>query len=191
MNTLKQWMRVAGFVALSAIALVATADTSVKNGRFTFALKDLNGKQVRHNDWRFKGKVVLVNIWGTWCPPCRVETPYLVNYYKKYRGQGFEIVGIAFERGSPDVARRKLKEFVKRAGIEYPTLYGGSTRDVLKKLPQLKGFNGFPTTILIDRDGKVRRVDVGFLTSRAVGMERAIVEMLGETSRIYGKGAAR
>ena len=159
----------------------AGSDTSVKDNQLSFSLPDLAGDVVSLSDDRFKGKVVVVDIWGTWCPPCRVEIPHLVRFHEKYSDQGLEIVGIAFEKAPPDKRVRELKRFVKDNDIEYTVLLGGSTGgNVEKEMPALENFHGYPTTIFIGRDGKVKKVDVGFGDSKAPSMEKLIVRLLDE-----------
>jgi thiol-disulfide isomerase/thioredoxin len=118
---------------------------------FSFTLPDLDGKSVSLAD--FKGKVVLIDIWGTWCKPCREAIPLLVELNRKYRRRGLEIVGIDYEKDAPDpeTARQVVKQFVQGAGIPYRCVMGDVP--TLQKIPDMKGF---PTSMVIDRSGKVR-----------------------------------
>jgi len=142
--------------------------TALKPGytKMDFTFTDLNGKKVSLNDARFKNKVVILQIMGSWCPNCMDETAYLVNFYKKYHPKGVEIIGLAYER-STDYARSKksLQQLVTRFGINYPVLVTGYTNDkkeLTKSLPMLANFMGFPTTIIIDKKGDVRKIHTGF-----------------------------
>ena len=103
---------------------------------------------------------------GSWCPNCMDETSYLVNYYKKYHPKGVEIIGLAYER-TTDLAKSKptVQQLKNRFNIPYPLLITGHTpdlRDAQKSLPELGGFLGFPTTIIIDKKGDVRKIHTGF-----------------------------
>jgi thiol-disulfide isomerase/thioredoxin len=134
--------------------------------KIAFTFTDLDGKKVSLSDERFKGKVVILQIMGSWCPNCMDETSYLVNFYKKYHPKGVEIIGLAYER-STDFARSKnsLEHVVSHFGIIYPILITGYTNDkkeLTKSLPMLSNFLGFPTTIIIDKKGDVRKIHTGF-----------------------------
>jgi thiol-disulfide isomerase/thioredoxin len=146
--------------------------------RLEFSAVDLSGATVTHEDARFKGKVVLVDFWGTWCPPCVEAIPHLVEFDREYRDRGLEIVGIAFEAEPPERARIALADFAEAREMEYLILYGGQgdLQAPLRVAPNLPKFKGYPTTVLIGRDGRVRRIDVGF--DRA--MRRTIEELLAE-----------
>jgi thiol-disulfide isomerase/thioredoxin len=118
---------------------------------FDFDVKDLDGKPLTLA--QLKGKVVLVDIWGTWCKPCRESIPGLIKLYRKHRRRGLEIIGLDYEQNAADVdaARMQVKQFVQESGIPYPIAMGDEA--LLRKLTS---FQGFPTTIVIDRTGKVR-----------------------------------
>lgn len=162
-------------------AETATA-TSVANNRLAFTLQDFDGASVSLNDPRFRNKVVLVDVWGTWCSPCATATPHLVQLYNKYRPAGFEIIGIAYEYSDElDARRRAVEAFRREFGISYTLLDGGSVdNDIENTLPGLENFEGFPTTIFIGRDGTVQRIAVGFVLGDERSLERTIVELLSE-----------
>jgi len=131
-----------------------------------FTFPDINGKKVSLSDARFKNKVVIVQILGSWCPNCMDETSYLINYYKKFHSKGVEIVGLAYER-TIDFAKSKptVEQLKARFNIPYPLLITGFTPnkgDPQKSLPMLADFKGFPTTIIIDKKGEVRKIHTGF-----------------------------
>jgi thiol-disulfide isomerase/thioredoxin len=119
--------------------------------RFEFTLPDLSGKKVSLRD--FKGKVVLLDFWGTWCGPCREAIPRLIELYKKRHASGLEIIGLSYERdaSTESEAVEMVKKFVESNGVPYPCLLGDEA--TIKQVP---GFRGFPTSVIVDRAGKVR-----------------------------------
>lgn len=133
--------------------------------RINFTIGDLQGNQVSLDSDLFKGKVILVNIFGTWCGSCNQEIPHLVNFKKKYESRGLEIIGIAFERDPEEIAREKVRKFEEKWKINYPILFGGEEKrvNVLSSIKGLDRFSGYPTTIFIGRDGKVKDVKVNFV----------------------------
>jgi thiol-disulfide isomerase/thioredoxin len=136
-----------------------------------FSFPDLDGKLVSSDDSRFKNKVLVVSITGSWCPNCHEEAPLLQEFYDRYRAQGMEVVALAFEY-TGDAARdlEQVKIFARRHNITYPMLLAGSTAEgeVQRKLPQLVNFGAYPTTIFIGSDGLVKRIHTGF-EGRATG----------------------
>ncbi|WP_234736649.1 peroxiredoxin family protein [Tellurirhabdus bombi] len=145
----------------------ATKLTYLKPGHKTlnFKFPDRTGKTVSLQDERFKGKVVVVQILGSWCPNCMDETNFLSPWYKKNKERGVEIVGLAYEK-SADLAESapKLQRMVDRFQIDYPILLAGTNdkAEASKTLPMLNRVIGFPTTIFIDKKGTVREIHTGF-----------------------------
>lgn len=135
--------------------------------KLNFTFPDINGKKVSINDNRFKNKVVIVQIMGSWCPNCMDETSFLMEYYKKNQQRGVEIISLAYEL-STDFKRSQasLRKFQQRFKVTYPMLITGvSVNDSLKvekTLPQLNIIKVFPTTIFIGKDGKVKQFHTGF-----------------------------
>jgi thiol-disulfide isomerase/thioredoxin len=127
---------------------------------FHFAFHDLNGKLVSEED--FRGKVVIVSILGSWCPNCHDEAPFLVEMYKKYHSKGLEIVGLSFEEEDQLKDPERLRAFAKSYGIPYPMLVCGEPGEIQQKLPQLKGFDAWPTVLFLGKDGRVRMAHAGF-----------------------------
>jgi thiol-disulfide isomerase/thioredoxin len=144
--------------------------TGVKDASepFHFSSPDLSGKLVSDTDPRFKGKVVLVNITGSWCPNCHDEAPFLAEMYRKYRAQGLEIVALSFEEADQLKDPVRLRAFLARYGIEYTVLLGGTTDEAPAKLSQALNWDAWPTTFFLGRDGRVRKVHTGF-PSKASG----------------------
>lgn len=154
---------------------------------FRFSFPDLDGKIVSSTDERFKDKVVVVTITGSWCPNCHDEAPILQEFYDRYRAQGLEVVSLAFEyTGNAERDLEQVKIFARRHGIEYPMLYAGATDETEKKLPQLVNFGAYPTAIYIGRDGLVKHIHAGFegkatgerFTRLKAEMEERIKELL-------------
>ena len=138
--------------------------TTVKDASepFKFSFPDLNGKIVSNTDARFQGKVVLVNITGSWCPNCHDEAPFLAELYRKYRSQGLEVVALSFEEGDQLTNPTRLRAFMKEYGIDYTVLLSGTPDDRDAKLTQPVNLNSWPTTFFLGRDGRVRFVHAGF-----------------------------
>ena len=139
--------------------------SSVKNPTepFKFSFHDINGKIVSSTDERFRGKVVIVGIGGSWCPNCHDEAPFLSELYTKYKNKGLEIVELSFEEEAQKAkGYARLLAFNKRYGVNYTVLLAGDQADVAEKVPQIHNLNSFPTTIFIGRDGLVRAVHAGF-----------------------------
>ncbi len=108
-----------------------------------FTLKDLNGKDIAFKDYR--GKYVLLNIWATWCGPCRYEIPDLIRIRKKYKEKGFEIIGIVVS-SKPKAVKKMVADY----GIDYPVVWG--TPEALKQFGQI---NAIPRTFLVNKEGKI------------------------------------
>lgn len=127
-----------------------------------FNFPDLNGKMVSNNDPRFRGKVVLVNIAGSWCPNCHDEAPFLMEMYRRFHSQGLEIVALAFEDADQVKDPARLRAFVRKYGIEYTVLLAGTTDQAKEKLSQAENWDAWPTTFFEGRDGLVHEVHAGF-----------------------------
>jgi thiol-disulfide isomerase/thioredoxin len=130
-----------------------------------FTLPDVHNKPVSLSDERFKNKVVLVTLGGSWCGNCHDEAAFLVPFYKEYRARGFEVVGLMFERfGDFKQASDATQRFTKHFGIEYPMLIAGisDTDEASKLFPNVPPIYAFPTAYLLDKHGKVRYIHAGF-----------------------------
>ncbi len=132
---------------------------------FRFSFPDLNGNLVTSDDAQFQGRVVLVNIFGSWCPNCNDEAPLLAQWHRRFGPRGLKVVGLAFEiTGDPERDRELVARFGERYGIHYPLLLAGtSDKDqAASVLPDINRIRSFPTSIFIDRKGEVRRIYSGF-----------------------------
>jgi thiol-disulfide isomerase/thioredoxin len=143
-----------------------------------FTLKDLSGKPVSISS--YKGKAVLINFWATWCGPCKLETPWIVELRNQYAAQGFEVLGIDSEgddlapSDTAGLAKEKtaVDEFVKLEHMPYPVLLGG---DSLTK--PYGGLDAMPTSFYVDRNGTVIAAQMGI--SSKDDMEAKIRKALG------------
>lgn len=132
-------------------------DKSIAAAAPAVDFKDIDGKDVTLND--YAGKVVLVNFWATWCEPCRVEIPWLIEMQQKYGSRGFTVLGIAMdEEGksvvAPFVAKEQFDVGGKKQTMSYPIVIGN---DAIAD--KFGGLLGYPTSFLISRDGKqVKRI---------------------------------
>ena len=129
---------------------------------FRFSFPDLDGRLVTSEDERFAGKVVVVNITGSWCPNCHDEAPFLSELYRTYRGLGLEIVGLSFEEADQLEDPVRLRAFIEEYDLRYTFLLAGVPDALNEKIPQGVNLNAFPTTFILGRDGRVRGVHAGF-----------------------------
>jgi cytochrome c biogenesis protein CcmG/thiol:disulfide interchange protein DsbE len=111
----------------------------------------MDGKPVASSS--LKGKVVILDFWATWCPPCREEVPHLVRLQSKYRGQGLEIVGLALDAGGA----KDVRPFMDEHDVNYTMLLGN--QDIAKAYGSVQMI---PTTFVIDRNGKIARRFIGY-----------------------------
>jgi len=157
-------------LAVLSIALLLAAKTSPaaepKPLAPNWQLRDINGKPISLAD--FKGKVVILDFWATWCPPCRAEIPGFVAIQKKYADKGFTVIGVSLDKQGPSV----VKPFMRELGMNYPVVMGN---------PKIIGDYGFitaiPTTFVIDRRGNFVTAYEGF-TDQAT-FESVIGPLLG------------
>jgi len=151
-----------------AMAAKAACDPHAKTANLNFTFKDLDGKPVALSD--YKGKVVLLDFWATWCPPCRKEIPGFVELYNTYKSRGLVVIGVSMDdaEDTPDV-----KRFAAQLKINYPILLGYGREDDLKpafgELP-------LPTSFVIARDGKICARHDGLTAKEQV--EREITALL-------------
>jgi thiol-disulfide isomerase/thioredoxin len=122
-----------------------------------FSLQTQNGKVIELS--KLKGKVVLVNFWATWCPPCRAEIPDFIEVYNSYKSKGFEIVGIALD----EEGWSKVAPYMKEAKMNYPVVLGSE-----KEVQQYGGIEAIPTTFIVDKNGYIAGRQVGVLSKEAL-----------------------
>ncbi len=141
------------------------APTRLREGesKLNFSFNDLEGKPVSINDERYRNKVVIIQVMGSWCPNCMDETKFLNEYYNKNKSRGVEIIALAYEYTTDqDRSIKSLQKFQQLFNVQYPMLITGATASddskTEKTLPQLTPIRSFPTTIFIDRKGMVRQI---------------------------------
>jgi peroxiredoxin len=142
----------------------STEQTTVKDPSkpFIFSFPDLSGKTVSNTDPQFDGKVVIVAVGGSWCPNCHDEAPFLESLYKRFHGQGLEIVNLSFEEADQLKDPNRLRAFIARYGLTYTVLVAGTPDELAEKIPQGEHLNCWPTSFILGRDGRVREVHAGF-----------------------------
>lgn len=142
--------------------------TYLKEGyeNIEFSFPNQAGELVSLADERYQDKVVIVQLLGSWCPNCMDETQLFAQWYKDYRDQGLEIIGLAFERiGDESKAKESIEKMKADLGVEYEVLLAATTSDKLvasDALPMLNKVMSFPTSIYIDRQGRIRKIHTGF-----------------------------
>ncbi|MGH7997487.1 MAG: TlpA family protein disulfide reductase [Opitutaceae bacterium] len=156
-------------ISLFAVSVACAAEGAMSAPDRTpapaWALPDLQGTSVTSN--QFKGKVVVLDFWATWCPPCRAEIPGLESLYRQYADKGLVIVGISLDQDGP----AKVKAFVKQHGLTYPIVMGNE-----QVSSNYGGIDAIPTTFVINRKGAIAAMHVGY-TDRDV-FEKEIKPLL-------------
>ena len=161
--------RILGAVLILALAAVGCSKKQIDYGTASeFTLPGIEGNQVSLSD--FKGKIVMLNFWATWCPGCVEEIPYFIELYHEYKDQGFEMVGVSRDKGGAAV----VKPFAEKKNVNYTMLLDD------KNVAGKYGTKGIlPTTFLIDRTGQIRQKYVG-ARSKAL-FEKDIKALLTES----------
>ena len=141
--------------------------TFLKEGydEMAFTFPGLDGNEVSLTDEKYKDKVVLLQIFGTWCPNCMDETKFYANWYDKNKEKGVEIIGLAFEaKDDFEYAKKRVEKMKEKYHVNYDYVIAGvyDKEAAAKSLPMLNHILSFPTTIFIDKKGKVRRIHTGF-----------------------------
>jgi thiol-disulfide isomerase/thioredoxin len=150
------------------------------NEPLRFSFPDLNGKMVSNTDERFKGKVVIVNVTGSWCPNCHDEAPFLASLYRQYHARGLEIVALDFEEPEQRKDPTRLQAFIKKYRIEYTYLLAGEPSELQAKIPQAENLNSWPTTFFLGRDSKVKAIHAGFAGAASGPFNAALKKEVSE-----------
>jgi len=132
--------------------------------KIEFSFPDMNNNKVSLSDERFKNKVVILQIMGSWCVNCMDETKLFAELYKTYQPKGLEIIGLSFESKDFEESKKRIERFAKQLNAEYTILYAGEAnrKSLFEALPFIKEFKGYPTTIYLDRSHNVMKVHTGF-----------------------------
>jgi thiol-disulfide isomerase/thioredoxin len=154
-----------GFTCLKMASAFAQEASSAKTPAPGWKLTDLNGRNVSFSD--FRGKVVILDFWATWCVPCRVEIPHFVELQKQYGAKGLAVIGVSLDEQGPDVVKR----FVKQFEVNYSMVIGNE-----KMAEKYGGIVALPTTFVIDRQGRIVSQHIGY-DEKAV-FEREIQSLL-------------
>lgn len=142
-------------ITYSSAPRVSASINATKNRNMApdFSSKDARGAELKLSDYR--GRVVLLNFWATWCGPCRIEIPWFVEFEKTYRDRGLEVIGVSMD----DEGWQAVKPYIERQKISYPVVLG---TDPLAQ--RYGGIESLPTTFLIDREGKIAARHVGLVS---------------------------
>lgn len=127
-----------------------------------------NGEPIKLSN--YSGKVLVVNLWATWCGPCRNETPELVRLYKEYQKQGLEVVGLTTE--DPVRSAETVKEFVREYNVNYPV--GWAPREV--QIALMQGRGSIPQNFIVTRDGRIKKRFIGFHPIKTPPQLKAAIE---------------
>jgi len=167
----QKWMRTLMLLAGGLLVVAALVIGFTRNGSASlapaqigqplgnFTLQNLDGAPVSLAD--YSGRMVLINAWATWCPPCRAEMPALNDYYQAHKNQGFVILAI-----NAGDAQSQAAAFAQQLGLAFPVLLDPDTR-LLDSL----GIHSFPTSILLGRDGRVKAIHVGMFSPQELDAE--------------------
>lgn len=166
------WAALALSFAWIALGGCSGEDTPDLRSAPDFTLPTIDGRQVSLSDYR--GQVVLLHFWATWCPPCRAAIPHEIKLVEQFGRQGFVVIGMSLDRNREDLVR-----FLDREQVSYPV--------VVVDDPTRVAYGGVPTvpySVLIDRQGSVRRKELGFSIEGMEATEKLIKKLLDEVPKI-------
>lgn len=155
-------------VSILALVLCVQANAETKVEAPDFTLKSRSGENVRLSD--FRGQIVLLNFWASWCVPCRQEMPILNDIQKKYEALGFSVLGV-----NVDLKSEKAIAYLKDTPVNFPVLY-----DPKGDVSKLYSVSAMPSTAIIDRDGKVRFIHPGYKAGDESKYRDKIKELMRE-----------
>jgi peroxiredoxin len=164
--------------SVSSSTNAATKDSKERKAAPEFTLTDANGSPVKLSDYR--GKVVLLNFWATWCGPCALEIPWFIEFQQDYKSRGFEVLGISMD----DDGWAAIKPYVAEHKMNYRVLLGNDSVSQL-----YGGVDALPTSFVIDREGRIASVHVGLAGKNDYVNE--IQSLLGEKQTGTARGGLR
>jgi len=141
--------------------------TYLKEGydKIDFSFENVNGETISLKDAKYNGKAKLIQIFGTWCPNCKDESEFLVDYFKKNPNLEIEVIGLAFEKHrDPEKSKAALRRYKERLGMEYELLLAGYSdkKEAATALPMLNHILAYPTLIFLDKENNVKKIHTGF-----------------------------
>ena len=145
-------IRINRTIAIAVLLFVPMIGAAQDSRPAQLKLKDIQGRYIRLSDYR--GKVVLINFWATWCPPCRTEIPYLIKLQRNHRSRGLQVIGITY----PPQKLAQVRRFVRRTNVNYPVGLGTEKTMALFTTSQT-----LPITVVIGTDGRIRDIIEGIL----------------------------
>jgi peroxiredoxin len=165
-------------VALVAVVVIAACTSQIPEGKGVraaesrnnapdFTLRGVDGAPVSLAD--YKGKVVLVNFWATWCGPCKIEIPWFVEFQRTYKDRGFTVLGLSMDEDGWDA----VKPYVERRKINYPTVL---VTEVVRQM--FGGVENLPTTFIVDKQGRIAVTHIGLVNKATY--QRAIETLLAD-----------
>ena len=172
---MKHQITIALLILSLALGACSPAPRVTKAERKTapnFSLKDADGRTVQLSDYR--GKVVLLNFWATWCGPCRLEIPWFIEFERKHKDRGFAVVGVSMDDGWSEI-----RPFLSENRVNYRVVLGD---DAVAQL--YGGVENLPTTFVIDREGKIVSQHIGLVSKPKY--EAELEELLGTSGRVSG-----
>jgi peroxiredoxin len=183
LQSIRRWSLLAAALVILASCNYAPDSAKVKSESTRkatpdFNLKDATGANVKLSD--YKGKVVLLNFWATWCGPCKVEIPWFMDFEKTYKDRDFAVLGVSMDEDGWDA----VKPYIKDHKMNYRVVLGND------EVSQLFGnVDSLPTTLMIDRQGRVASMHVGLVSKRTY--EKEIEELLKAPKNGSQSGAVR
>jgi len=167
---LRYFVAITVLIALAAACSPTKPVAAAKGGEALkaapeFTLQDADGKTVKLSD--YKGKVVLLDFWATWCGPCKIEIPWFMEFQRKYKDQGFSVVGVSMDEGG----WQTVKPFVEEFKMNYPVVIGND-----ETATAFGGIDVLPTTFIIDKQGRITATHQGLISKDE--MEDAILDLL-------------